>query len=137
MEARGLAKDNQRAVAAFALLLILAAPSKKLDNIMVLQFAPYQASATNWLQFKTDACGQLSSVESRHSTPSAVAASDDYEADSDDEWVNGWNMSPEQSVMMNAWLSRHPDVSTVTSAVERECNDDQDPVDDMDTVDIA
>lgn len=97
--------------------------------------APHLKTA-NWLEFDTDACGQLGSVDGKQSGRMTIHA-DDYD-DDDDEWVNAWNMSPEESVLLNDWLAQRPDTATLTSAVEKSCDRNQAvPIDQSDQIDIA
>jgi len=95
--------------------------------------APLTAQArldtTHWLSFETNACGHLQRVGNKRSVP--ILADIPFDFDDDDEWVNAWTMSPEESVLLNQWLLQHPDIGTVTEAVEKECIGDEDlPIDD-------
>ena len=100
---------------------------------------PLQTPTAKWLEFDTDSCGQLSRLRNNHSAARGFSAADPYAWDDDDEddWVNAWNMSPEESQILNDWMSQHPEIATVTSAVEKACDDEETPMDDSDEVEIA
>lgn len=89
----------------------------------------------NWLELDTDACGKLDRVQTRNNAPKTVRASDTK--DDDEEWENAWDMSPSDSVRMNDWFSEHPDIATVTSAIQKACNDARSNIDDADEPEIA
>jgi hypothetical protein len=92
----------------------------------------------NWLELDTDACGKLDRVQTRDTAPKTVKASDTQDIDGDDEWENAWDMSPSDSVRMSDWFSEHPDIATVTSAIQKACNDDAPAtIDDADEPEIA
>jgi hypothetical protein len=103
---------------------------------MLTSRAP-QEFAANWLKFDTDECGRLNGVEGRASTRTATAASDDVDDDDDNPWANAWNIPDNESEGVTGWLQQHPEVATITDGVEKTCNDDNAPVDDLDDVDIA
>jgi len=89
-----------------------------------------------WLSFETNACGHLDRVGNKKSA--LVTADIPFDFDDEDEWVNAWTMSPEESVLLNQWLLQHPDIGTVTEAVEKECAGDEVlPIDDGDEPNIA
>jgi hypothetical protein len=87
------------------------------------------------LEFDTGACGQVNRVETRSSPINAVPAADSD--DEDDDWVNAWDMSPEQSRVLNDWLAQHPEIQTFTNAVEKSCDDQSEPIGDFDASNIA
>jgi hypothetical protein len=118
------------AVAAM-LPLLLVAPANR---------APLSSAArtysADWLSFETNACGYLDRVGNKKSA--LVAADIPFDFDDDDEWVNAWTMSPEETRLLNEWLLQHPQIGTITEAVEKECiGDEVLPIDDSDEPNIA
>lgn len=100
--------------------------------------ANVQFDAADWLEFDTNACGDVTRMESRHSRQTRLPAAypDRNDDDNGDEWVNAWNMSPGESVMLNNWMLDHPEIATITVAVDKSC-DEELPIDDSDGSDIA
>lgn len=98
-----------------------------------------QTRTAKWLEFDTDSCGQVNGLRNNRSAPRGISAADPFAWDDEDEddWVNAWNMSPEESEFLNDWLSQHPEIATVTSAVEKSCDDEETPIDDSDEIEIA
>ena len=114
-----------------AMPLLVGAPSKPVQQ----RAEAVQLHAADWLEFDTGACGQVDKLKgsrSRHVVTRTMAPIDG----DDDDWTNAWNMSPEQSVVLNDWLLDHPDVATITEAIEKSCDEDR-PMDDPDDLDIA
>ena len=96
--------------------LLLAGPSQPRDPRQAAVSLP----AASWIEVSTDACGEIGKIGTRLAVTSAGDVAED---DDDDEWVNAWNMSPELSQVLNEWLLDRPKLATVTSGVERTCDD--------------
>jgi len=111
--------------------LLLVAPSNR---------APLSSAAraygADWLSFETNACGHLDRVGNKKSA--LVLADIPFDFEDDDEWVNAWTMPPEESEMVNEWLLQHPEIGTITEAVQKECEgDDALPAEEGDKPNIA
>ena len=89
-----------------------------------------------WLSFETNACGHLDRVGNKRSA--LTLADVPFDFDDDDEWVNAWTMPPEESEMVNEWLLQHPEIGTITEAVQKECEGDEAlPAEESDEPNIA
>jgi len=76
-----------------------------------------------WLRFETNACGHLDRVGNKRSALTLADIPFDFE--DDDEWVNAWTMPPEESELVNQWLLQHPEIGTITEAVQKACEGDE------------
>lgn len=124
-----LLKTAQLGVVATAALLIPGQSSSLSSRPPALP-----SPTVSWLQIDTDACGDVNRIEDHRSAARTIRADEPDLGDDEDEWVNAWNMSPGESVQLNDWMTEHPEIATVTSAVEKSCDGDVAP-DDGDTLD--
>src|ERR1700749_222354 len=105
-ESKGIAKIGILVATA----LLIAKPS--MPGGLPIGHAQYRG--TKWVQFDTDPCGQVDQVLNRHNVLKRVEAPEPGDGDDEDEWVNAWNMPPEESQVINDWLLQHPGSATLT-----------------------
>ena len=117
-----------------ALAMTLAAPAMPVAAPMANGNLP----AKRWMAFDTDACGEIGQIANKLTVLKTSYPPDaDDEDNEEDEWTNAWNMSPGDSVILNNWLSKHPDISVITDAVEKDCDDRARVTDEADNLEIA
>lgn len=86
---------------------------------VVLTDPSHRSTNQDWMQFRTDPCGELLRVENRRSIfrQSAFRADDDsYGFDEDDP-------SEMAREMIETWLSEHPEIAVINDGIDKGCDD--------------